>query len=99
MGDGFYRRRNQASKRHRQQVTAAVRAIREDDDPLTHRVKCILSARRMARAEYEGVEFTMSATDHERGAMLTFARLWPRKANGMLRRLRLAGIYVAEVVE
>ena len=87
------------SKRVKAGITEAVRAIRADPDPLTVVVKQVLSARRMAEAEYEGVEFAWVSEEllaSEGRAVRILTRLWPFMADGMVRRLEARGVIARE---
>jgi DNA-dependent RNA polymerase auxiliary subunit epsilon len=88
------RRRNRYRSRgkgEKQEVHAAVKAIREDTDPLTVEVKKALSARKMAEAEYAGIEF-VRGEEQEGRAIRVLQDLWPFNADSMIRRLEARGI-------
>lgn len=84
----------------RKDVTASVTDIRRDPDELTRVVKVILSARRMAVAEYEGIEFVWADWEegHAEEALDVLERLWPKKAKGIAHRLSKKGVRM-ELVE
>ena len=98
-------RHSNRSKRVRGEINEAVVVIRADDDVVTMVSKGVMSARRMAEAEFEGVEFVSADVgvageeplEHEGRAVRVLERLWPFMAAGMLRRLRARGIVVVMV--
>jgi hypothetical protein len=78
----------------RKDITASVTDIRRDPDELTRVVKEILSVRRMAVAEFEGIEFVWSDWEegHAEEALEVVTRLWPKKAHSIAHRLSQKGV-------
>lgn len=85
------RRHRNMNKAYREQLNQAVREIRADRDPTVRRAVIIVSARKLAEMEWEGIEVVQGGETTNR-ARKVLTGLWRFRADGMIRRLHEGGL-------